>query len=61
MQPVVDPLSLAVGVLMHRHSLSRHDALLRLQRVADDEGRGLAEQAARLVDAVEMLAKSGAT
>lgn len=59
--PSVELVSLAVGVLMHRHSLSRQDALVRLQRVATDEGRSLADQAGRLVDAVEMLAKSGAT
>ena len=60
-RPSLHEVSLAVGVLMHRHSLSRHDALLRLQRVAADEGRTLSDQANRLVEALEMLAKSGGT
>ena len=49
---------LAVGVLMHRHSLSRGAALARLQRFAQAEQRSLAEQALRVVDAVELLAAS---
>ena len=49
---------LAVGVLMHRHSLSRGAALARLQRFAQAEQRSLAEQALRVVEAVELLAAS---
>ncbi len=48
---------LAVGVLMHRYSLQREQALARLQRLADDERRSLIDQAGRLVDAVELLAR----
>ncbi len=48
---------LAVGVLMHRYSLQRDQALARLQRLADDERRSLVDQAGRLVDAVELLAR----
>jgi response regulator NasT len=58
--PALDHLAMAVGVLMHRHSLNRHAALQRLQRMADERGSNLAEQAGRLLDAVEELARSAA-
>lgn len=51
---------MAVGVLMHRYSLQRAQALERLQRLAADEGHTLPDQAARLIDAVELLARPGA-
>ena len=47
---------MAVGVLMHRYSLSRQDAFARLRRMAELEGRSWPEQAARLLEAVELLA-----
>jgi DNA-binding response OmpR family regulator len=50
---------LAVGVLMHRYSLSRQEALVRLQKLADSEGRALADSALRLIEAVELLALPG--
>ena len=50
---------LAVGVLMHRYSLSRQEALGRLNKLADTEGRPLAEAAQRLVEALELLALPG--
>ncbi|MCV2354987.1 response regulator [Paucibacter sp. B2R-40] len=50
-------LPVAVGVLMHRYSLSRQDALDRLQKLAAAEGRELELQAKMLVEAVEMLAQ----
>jgi response regulator NasT len=49
-------VAMAVGVLMHRYSLSRQDALSRLRRMAEHEGRSWSDQAARLLDAVELLA-----
>ena len=49
---------MAVGVLMHRYSLSRGQALERLQRLAASEGNPLAVQAGRVLDAVELLARS---
>jgi DNA-binding response OmpR family regulator len=52
-----DLVPVAVGVLMHRYSLQRGQALARLQKMAQDEQRTLAEQADRLVDAVELLAR----
>ncbi|MEK8048625.1 response regulator [Ideonella sp. DXS22W] len=53
----LDPVPLAVGVLMHRYSLQRGQALERLQRLAGEERRSLVEQAQRLVEAVELLAR----
>jgi two-component system, response regulator PdtaR len=55
----VDGVSLAAGVLMHRYSLTRGEALERLSRIADAAGVSLAEQAERLVSAVEELARPG--
>ncbi|MBX3633853.1 MAG: response regulator [Rubrivivax sp.] len=54
-----DPVPLAVGVLMHRHSLSRAGALQRLQRMAGDAALSPRAQAERLLAAVEELARSG--
>jgi len=52
-----DVVAIAVGVLMHRYSLQRGVALQRLQKLAADEQRNLADQATRLVEAVELLAR----
>jgi response regulator NasT len=54
-EPMPQPVAMAVGVLMHRYSLARGAALERLERLAVSEGRGLAEQAERLLEAVELL------
>jgi two-component system, response regulator PdtaR len=53
-----DALPLAVGVLMHRHSLSRAGALQRLQRMAAEAALTPQAQAERLLAAVEELARS---
>jgi response regulator NasT len=58
--PLADVVSLAAGVLMHRYSLSRGEALERLQRIAAAAEVPLQEQAERLVRAVEELARPGA-
>jgi len=55
--PATDLVAIAVGVLMHRYSLQRGAALQRLQKLAADEQRPLADQAERLVEAVELLAR----
>ena len=56
-EPEWAPLpAIAVGVLMHRYSLTRSEAHSRLQKLAVAEGRSLADQALRLVEAVELLA-----
>ena len=48
--------AMALGVLMHRYSLTRVQALARLQRMAAEQRIDLGEQARRLVEAVEQLA-----
>lgn len=58
-QPLSDSASLAaiaVGVLMHRYSLTRAEGHSRLQKLADAEGRSVTDQALRLVEALELLA-----
>ena len=47
---------MAIGVLMHRYSLPRAAALERLSRMAQTEQRSLADQAERLLQALELLA-----
>jgi response regulator NasT len=54
-------LALAVGVLMHRHGVSRQQAWARLQSLSLNSGRTATEQADRLLDALEELALSGPT
>lgn len=51
-----DAVGVAVGVLMHRYSLPRAEALARLAAQAAAERRALHEQAERVVEAVELLA-----
>jgi two-component system, response regulator PdtaR len=53
-----DPVPMAVGLLMHRYSVSRGAALQRLQRLAQDNQLSVAAQAERLLLAVEELARS---
>lgn len=55
----LDPTALAVGVLMHRYSLPRDEALTRLMTLAAADGHSLPEQARRVVDALELLARPG--
>ncbi|MDE2147782.1 MAG: response regulator [Burkholderiales bacterium] len=57
---LADPLPLAVGVLMHRHSLARAAALRRLHELAQAQGLTPQAQAERLLAAVEELARTGA-
>ena len=49
------PVPIALGVLMHRFSLTRGEALARLRRQALSENRSLRAQAERVVQAVEDL------
>ena len=54
-----DPsIAMAVGVLMHRHSLDRLEAMERLRRLATSDRRSLHDQAEKLLAAVEQLAGS---
>jgi len=57
--PLADSVAMAVGVLMHRYSLSRREALERLSRMASTDGLLLKAEADRLLDAVELLARPG--
>ena len=54
----LDLLALATGILMHRHTLTRARAAAKLQSLAQEKGLSPAQQARRLVDAVEILADS---
>jgi response regulator NasT len=51
-----DPVPVAVGILMHRFSLTRMQAAARLARLAADKGLASRQQAQRLIDALEELA-----
>ena len=57
-QVLADPVPLAVGLLMHRHSLARADAFGRLQRLAEDQKLPLSALAEKLLGAVEELART---
>jgi response regulator NasT len=50
---------IAVGIVMHRFSLSRGAALARLRRLAQQEGRALEQTCAAMVQALEQLALPG--
>lgn len=50
-------VAMAVGVLMHRYSLNRRQALQRLQQLAEREKRLLIEQSEEVLQALESLAK----
>jgi DNA-binding response OmpR family regulator len=52
-------VALAIGIAMHRHSLSAAQALSRLQQQAGQEKRSLAELAGRIVHAQEVLSSLG--
>ncbi len=58
--PVMAPdlLALGIGILMHRHTLTRARAATKLQALAQEKGLSPAQQAQRLVDAIEILAES---
>ena len=57
-EPMPVGIAMAAGVLMHRHSLKRDEALERLGRLAAADGCSIAEQAELLLAAVERLAVS---
>ncbi|WAC72512.1 response regulator [Roseateles sp. SL47] len=48
--------AMALGILMHRYSLTRAQALARLQRMAAEQKLTPVDQAQRLIEAVEQLA-----
>ncbi len=56
--PIADPVPLAIGVLMHRHSMTRDKAWQHLQRLSREAGAEPAVQAAKLLGAVEELSRT---
>lgn len=58
--PLSQVVSIAIGVLMHRYSLDRTAALEQLRRAAQADGRALDDQAERMLQAVELLARPAA-
>ena len=56
--PLEDLVPIAVGLVMHRYSLPRAEALARLQRLAGEQNISIEEQADRLLLAVEELART---
>jgi response regulator NasT len=57
--PLAQPVAIAIGIVMHRYSLPRAQALERLRRLAQQEGRSLEASAQALVAALEQLAMPG--
>jgi len=55
-EPLSSGVAMAAGVLMHRYSIGRADALARLRTMAATERHTLADQAERILAAVEALA-----
>lgn len=56
--PLSQPVALAVGVLMHRHGLTREAAWQQLRRLAAVQRQDVQTQAERLLGAMEELARS---
>lgn len=57
--PLEATVPIAVGIAMHRFSLSRRQALQKLQALADQAGLSLEAQSRRFVDALEVLSGPG--
>jgi DNA-binding response OmpR family regulator len=55
-EPLASVVAMAAGVLMHRYSIARGEAIERLRSMAAAENRALPEQAERILAAVEELA-----
>jgi len=53
----MSPVAIAVGVLMHRNSLSRSAALAMLQSQSREDGRDVDDHALRVIEALELLAR----
>lgn len=53
-------VSIAMGIVMHRYSLSRTQALERLRKVASAQNVSLESHASRLIEAQETLSELGA-
>ncbi|MCH8180296.1 MAG: ANTAR domain-containing protein [Proteobacteria bacterium] len=57
--PLDDTVALAVGIVMHRYSLTRRQALDKLSQQAGQEQRSLSALCERLINAQEVLAGLG--
>lgn len=57
--PLEQTIAIAVGIVMHRHSVGRQPALERLQKQAHHEGKPLADLCAQLLEAQEILSRLG--
>ena len=57
--PLEDTVAMAVGIVMHRHSLGRINALERLKTQARQDGRSLESLCQRLLEAQEVLSGLG--
>lgn len=57
--PLTQNVAIAVGIVMHRNSLDRHQAMAKLVQQAQQEGRTLEAQCERLLNAQEVLAGLG--
>jgi DNA-binding response OmpR family regulator len=57
--PLSQTVAMAVGIVMHRHSLGRTQALDRLRKQAQHEGRAVEAWCERLLDAQEVLSGLG--
>ncbi|WP_290661340.1 response regulator [Aquabacterium sp.] len=57
--PLAQTVALAVGIVMHRHSMARGQALDRLRKQAQQEGRSLEAWCERLLDAQDVLSGLG--
>ena len=60
LNPLDDTIALAVGIVMHRYSLTRQAALDKLNQQAAQENRSLMALCERLLGAQEVLASLGA-
>ncbi len=58
--PLAQNVAIAVGIVMHRNSLDRQQAMAKLVQQAQQEGRTLEAQCERLLNAQEVLAGLGA-
>jgi DNA-binding response OmpR family regulator len=59
LDPLSQPVSLAVGIVMHRHSMGRKQALDKLRQQARAEGQTVEALSERLLNAQEVLAGLG--
>lgn len=57
--PLTQSVALAVGIVMHRHSLGRRQALDKLSQQAQQEGKPLETLCERLLNAQEVMAGLG--